>query len=324
MTRSAMARLYQMDARIRAGTYPNARSLAGELEVSPRTVRRYIELLRDRLGAPLAYHPRRRGYYYTTERFALPALLPLTPNEIAGLHVAAHLMNLVAGSALEQPVRQLLDKLAATLPEGISVGPQTPADLSFGLPTLRGNEALVATDLNLLQEAQATRRSVEVHYYSAYRDAWRRRRIDPYHLHYKEGAWYVIGWCHWRRRIRTFAVDRMRDLRLLTLGFQMQSGFDAQQYLRSAWQIEAGAPVTVTIWFASAQARYVRERQWHHTQELQEQPDGSLTLRAQVAGLSEIARWVLQFGSGAAVLAPPALRELVIQEVVGLTQRYGL
>lgn len=321
MNRSAMARLQFIHDRIRGGHYPNATNLARELEVSRRTVQRDIEFMKDQLRAPIEYDSRRRGFYYTRPDFVLPSL-PLTPREIAALHTAAHLLGLVAGSALEAPVRSLIDKLVAALPATVSLGCDTPDELSFGLPAIRGDEAQVVETLGLLQEAIVTHRTVDVLYYTAYRNDWRRRRLDPYHLHYRDGAWYAIAWCHWRQRILTFAVDRMHDVRLTSKAFQVRAGFDAREYLQTAWRIEAGDPVPVAVRFAPSVARYVRERRWHPTQEMQEEPDGSVILRVRVAGLPEVARWVLQFGGGAEVLEPEALRELVSREVLALVSTY--
>ena len=54
-TRFSLERIAALDRALRAGEYPNARSLADRLEVSRRTVQRDIEFFRDRLGAPIAY-----------------------------------------------------------------------------------------------------------------------------------------------------------------------------------------------------------------------------------------------------------------------------
>lgn len=322
MNRPLMARLQLIDARIRSGRFPNARTLAQELEVSVRTVQRDLELLRDQLGAPLAYDPRRRGYYYTRTDFVLPAP-PVSPMEVAALQTAAHLLRLVAGSPFEGLVRGFIDRLVASMPEAVTVDSQGQGDLSFGLPAIRGDEAHVTDALEILHEALVSRQTVAVHYYSAYRDAWRHRYIDPYHLHYRGGAWYVIGRCHWRRRILVFAVDRMRDLRLTGRRFTVEPGFSARKFLETAWELHGGDPVEVQIRFRPPAARYIRERRWHPSQELQEGPEGSLVLKLKVAGLAEVARWVLQFGSSAEVLAPAALREMVVEEISKMVAVYS-
>ncbi len=59
--RPPLARIMLIDRAIRAGTWPNAHTLADQLEVNERTIRRDITHLRDRLGAPLEFDPVRNG-----------------------------------------------------------------------------------------------------------------------------------------------------------------------------------------------------------------------------------------------------------------------
>jgi hypothetical protein len=59
-SRRALRRLAHLGGKIRAGNYPNATSVARELEVHPRTIHRDLEFLRDSRRAPLEYC-RRRG-----------------------------------------------------------------------------------------------------------------------------------------------------------------------------------------------------------------------------------------------------------------------
>ncbi len=69
---AVLQRLQWIDQQIRAGAYPNTRGLAAAFEISRVQAQRDFEYLRDRLGAPLRYSARHRGYHYTTEAFVLP------------------------------------------------------------------------------------------------------------------------------------------------------------------------------------------------------------------------------------------------------------
>ena len=46
-------------------------------------------------------------------------------------------------------------------------------------------------------------------------------------------------------------------------------------------------------------ARYIRERNWHPSQKIEENEDGTLVLQLQTSGLGEVKRWLMQYGSGA-------------------------
>ncbi len=82
-------------------------------------------------------------------------------------------------------------------------------------------------------------------------------------------------------------------------------------------------PVPVVIWFDARTAPYIRERRWHPTQEIQEHPDGSLTLCMLVRGLNDLKRWVLGYGRGAIVREPPELVAMVRDEVEEMSEFYS-
>ena len=64
-----------------------------------------------------------------------------------------------------------------------------------------------------------------------------------------------------------------------------------------------------------AWARWVGEKIWHESQKAKKNEDGSLELTFKIAGLDEIKRWALSFGSEAVVLEPPRLKEIVHSEL---------
>ncbi len=68
----AIHRLQWIDAQIRAGAFPNAKTLGEAFEISRRQALRDFEYLRDSLGAPLEYSALKRGYTYGKDSFTLP------------------------------------------------------------------------------------------------------------------------------------------------------------------------------------------------------------------------------------------------------------
>ncbi len=111
---------------------------------------------------------------------------------------------------------------------------------------------------------------------------------------------------------------------MLAETFVANPTFDARDHLEMIFQHEAGGvPLPVAIWFDAATAPFVRERCWHPTQELQEHPDGSMTLCMVVRGLNDLKRWVLGYGKGAIVRQPPELVEMVRDEIAGMSKQYS-
>src|SRR6185503_13637987 len=66
-TRPPLERMLRIHQAIASGRYPNASSLATDIEVVTKTIHRDVEFMRDRLGLPIAYDARRFGYYYSEE-----------------------------------------------------------------------------------------------------------------------------------------------------------------------------------------------------------------------------------------------------------------
>ncbi|WP_353809918.1 helix-turn-helix transcriptional regulator [Agromyces sp. SYSU T00194] len=67
--------------------------------------------------------------------------------------------------------------------------------------------------LGLVRDAVASERQIEFDYLNARGDR-ERRRVDPLRIESSDVDWYVRGWCHLREAVRTFRIDRMRDLTL--------------------------------------------------------------------------------------------------------------
>ncbi|MGE5580228.1 MAG: helix-turn-helix transcriptional regulator [Bacillota bacterium] len=191
------------------------------------------------------------------------------------------------GTPFEQFLQQAMTKVRMMLPQSIEVNLERALDtVSFHAEPLRGEEVEVAERYQLLTQAIEDRRAIVTDYYTASRQALSRRKIEPYHLRLFDGAWYCIGYCHERREVRTFALDRMTALGV------------------------------------TGEVPYIRGRQWHHSQTLEELPDGTLRMTLTVGGLGEVMRWVMSLGSHAWVVEPEELRERIAREVEAVGRRY--
>ena len=112
-----MLRIHQA---LQAGRYPNATALAGELEVSTKSIHRDLEFMRDRLELPLEFDPRRNGYHYTQEVSGFPTL-QITEGELFALLVAEKALQQYRGTSFEKPLLSAFKKMAASLPDTVSL-----------------------------------------------------------------------------------------------------------------------------------------------------------------------------------------------------------
>jgi len=321
--RSALGRIYHIDALVRVRTFPSVARLVEEFETSRRTIERDLEYLRDQLNAPLKYDRTRGGYYYARD-FQLPPFT-LSEGEVLALFLGSKLLSQYRGTPFEKLITDAFEKICLAMPETVSLDfSLVNQTISFAVERPRGDEQHLLHLQELLGRALRERCTVDLDYYSASRDADTSRRVDPYHLRHHQGAWYLIGHCHFRNEVRMFALDRITNLRVTDAHFTPDPAFDINAYLGDSLALERGGELEeVRIRFDSFQARYIRERQWHPSQEIEEHPDGSLTLILRVRGLGEVKRWVMSFGSRAEVLAPARLHEDVAAEVKRMGEVYA-
>lgn len=316
-----LERLLELDRLIRSPERHTAITLAEVLEVSERTVRNDLDFLRDRYNAPIE-SDRVKGYYYSDSNWRLPTI-SLSKGELFALTIGARMLKAYAGSAYRFELESAIARLAERLPEKSWLDLQQLAEeyISFRA----GAEIDLDPEIwHRLESACQNHRTVYMGYYTASRNDYSERKLDPYLLHIYRGTNpYVIGFCHTRKEPRWFRVDRIRKLEVLSESFFPDPTFDAKDHLESIFQHEAGGvPQHITIWFDPVTAPYIRERRWHPSQAIQEQSDGSLILQMYVRGLNDLKRWIMGYGSGAKVIAPTELVKLVQNELKGMQNIY--
>lgn len=133
-----------------------------------------------------------------------------------------------AAPAVESVQAKLERVMPANLKRRVRAISETATlDLSEGA-SARDNAALMA-----LTAAAQQRRRVHIDYRAAGGETTA-REFDAYGLVYRDGCWYAAGFCHLRRDLRSFRVDRMQDVRLLDATFERPEGFDAARHLTTS------------------------------------------------------------------------------------------
>ena len=313
-------RLLFIDRRLRGGRYPNCRSLAAEWEVSARTIQRDLDYLRYELGAPIAYDRPRNGFGYTEENYRLPAVA-LSESDLLAVCLAAKALKQFVNTPLHDRLASVFEKLRQCLPGNIDLNPDWVANRILFFP-----EATTTIDAQVWDAVAAAIRSnhrVRIVHKSPGRKRATGRKIDPYHLVNYRGEWYMTGFCHRRKSIRTFAVSRIRRIDALQEPFTMPDGCDADTLFGDRFGIAFKEPrYRVRIHFAASIAPYIREREWHAEQQVNPAGDGSLTLAFMTNHINEVKDWVLSWGPGARVLEPPCLVEEVRRDLRDMLATY--
>lgn len=322
--RPAAYRLWYIHLQLKSGRHPTVAGLARDLEVSRRTIERDIAYLRDVFAAPLEYDRRRNGYRYTEPTFELSPMT-LSEGEVAALLVMVRLLSEHLESPLAPVVQRAIDRLMQLLPAEVLVEQaEFERFVTFGPGHALDEPQELARRFEALMTAITERRRLRIRYYTASRREEGCRDVDPYNLYFARGSWYLIAYCHRRRDILLFALQRIRAIQPLAETFTRPEGYAPEEFMRHAWQAYRGEQVVdVTLRFAPTVAHQVQERRWHPTQRSEPQEDGSLLLHLQVAVTPELEGWVLRWGEFCQVLDPPGLRAAVRRRLGAALEQYG-
>lgn len=319
--RDQLRRILEIDRRVRSRTYPHPDALAVELEVSRRVIFNDRAYMLNVLGAPLEFHPQRRGWYYTEPNFLLPSTI-VTRGELLAFILAVEAARRQLEPTLQAELRRAIDKIAGSLQGHIAVELESLRQ-HFSVAPLASATASEGT-LLALYEAIDLQKVVEMTYLTASRGQRSRRCVEPHHLHNQSGDWYLLAFDCKRKEILMFNAGRIESLEILARRFTRQVDFSPAQYLEGGFRTELGPHVyDVAIRFDAPQAIYIRERHWHETQRIEELKTGALVLHFRASGLGEIKRWVMQYGARAEVLSPPQLRADVQSEIEAMQKVYG-
>ena len=256
-----------------------------------------------------------------TVRHQIP--IPFTLTEIMALYFSQDMLKVFKDTPFYESLESLFKKIKSTIPpESIRYLNQVQQTLHIGLKPYKeyGKFREIITQVN---EAALSRKRIEIVYFAMSQGKKTKRRVDPYKIWFFNSTFYLIGYCHLRKEIRIFALDRIKMLHQTDEDFVIPEDFKLEDFLKPSFGVYQGEEQKVRIWFSAEIAGYIKEKIWHESQKLIPQKDGSVIFEAQVAGTDEIRFWILNWGSNAEVLEPSSLREEIRMEAGKMLERYG-
>lgn len=276
--------------------------LATRLEVSERTVRRYITMLQD-LGIPVEAERGRHGAYWLRPGFKLPPLM-FGDDEALALTLGLLLARRVGLATAAPAVEGALAKIERVLPLALRAQVQAVQEtivLDVGAALVTPPSAVVVT----LSMAAQQRRRVQLEY-RAFRAESTTRLFEPYGLVYQDHYWYAAGYCHLRGGLRTFRLDRVIEADLCTETFTRPADFDTLAYVSQSRANTPGVWRIEVLLRCSLDQALCRVPPTAAT--LEQVADGVL-LRCWVQRLDELAHMLTGLACDLVVREPPELRD---------------
>jgi predicted DNA-binding transcriptional regulator YafY len=295
-----------------------AADLAEELGVSVRTVHRYIDELNE-MGIPIYSERGPYGGFSLVRGYKMPPLI-FTPEEAVAIHLGSSLVEEIWGPLYADAARGVTAKLDNVLPD------EQRQEVAWARRTLvatgmhRADHTPLRPLLEKLRQAARQRRRVRMLYQGRSRPEPLERDLEPYGLVHRWGWWYVIGHCCLRDAMRTFRVDRIRELALRRDTYSVPDDFDVHRYLAEETWFPPQFEVRMCFSPEAAQDARDETSSW---ETMEEKPDGSLVVTFGATDLTWAARVALWYGPGVTVLEPEELRRRLVEWASAVAEKYA-
>jgi predicted DNA-binding transcriptional regulator YafY len=298
-------------------------SLAGELEVTTRTIRRDLAALQE-AGFPLFDTRDEEGRVrWRLDGHVLKGLdTGFTLGELCALYLSRNLLESVAGTPFQRDLGHAFARLQAALsPRMRQFLDRLPAVLAAKPgPRARGGEAASDIVARLL-EAILHFRVSSMRYHSVSSAKIKDYLVHPYRLAFAQGGLYLLAYVPAYENVRTFAVDRIKAVSLEKQTFTPRRDLPEDVFANSLG-VNTGPPERVEIAFDAHNAPYIRARVWHASQELRDAADGALTLTMHVCHDWALRSWILSWGPFARVISPAGLAAEVREDLDAAKSKY--
>lgn len=273
----------------------------------------------ESLGIQLGVEKPGEGFF-EAELYSLPPenfyLEPIrfSDDELAALSTALMLLT-DGGFAYAEPLRLALQQVAWGHPNPLKEGERAPVEMAM---TASAGGRDLSQRLSKIETAISRRKTIEFTYYTMERGETEKRKVDPFHLVFRGGQFYLIGHSHERDAVRVFRLSRIQGkvgyASKAEHDFSPPEDFDRRDYgSRADWQL--GETRGTAKIFIRERIAWLIERDFGTYGELRnaKKSDGApgkgRVFETSYASERELIAWVLRWRQNAEVLAPDDLRE---------------
>lgn len=317
-------RFYKIERLLRHRGSVSFAALREELDVSPATLKRDLQYLRDRLDAPIVYARYDNGYRFAQgSQHELPGVW-FNEKEITALLTMHQLMaGLDDDGVLSRHLQPLIDKLQGMLggDEGESRELMRRVKL---ISTARRRSP--ARHFELLGSALVQKKRVWLRYFKRSDRKESEREVSPQRLVNYRNTWYLDAWCHASEGLRRFALDAIREAKVEATRARHVPMKELEAELDAGYGIYSGAGTRVkwaTLVFSADAAQWVAVEEWHPQQQGRWLEDGRYELRVPYSEPTELAMDILRHGETVTVVGDKALGALIAQRLRRAAAQYA-
>ena len=321
-------RFYKIEMLLRSRGSVSFAALREELAVSPATLKRDLQYLRDRLHAPIVYDAFDNGYRFDKgapagARHELPGMW-FSEHEI---HALLTMHQLLAGldddGVLARHLQPMLERLQGLIGNDAAESRELMRRIKVIVTARR---PVPSRWFELLGSALVQRRRVWLRYFKRSDRRVSEREVSPQRLVHYRATWYLDAWCHASDGLRRFALDAVREAKLLETKAKNLPVRELEAALDAGYGIYGGGDAKVrwaTLLFDADAAQWVANEEWHPQQKARHLSDGRYELQVPYTDATELAMDILRHGDSVQVLGDKALAAAIAERLRRAAAQYA-
>jgi predicted DNA-binding transcriptional regulator YafY len=186
-------------------------------------------------------------------------------------------------------------------------------------PEIKGTQYLEPI-INAIENKQVLR----LYYLPFYEDKPYFNEVHPYLLKEHGFRWYLVGLNEFKGQVRTYALDRIRDLKPAEGVNYAPPSFDSEKYFKHAIGIIApeGSPALIKLAVQRTQAQYLITQPWHDSQNIDEETGDEIIFSFRVHPTYEFKSLVLSLGKDGRIIEPESLKNELRKELEQMLAKY--
>lgn len=233
---------------------------------------------------------------------------PITQKELNALTAAVNAFPHSKGNPIEKQLQSALQKLHRPIAKYIHNRVDQDTDISIQLKT-GGHSEKLDEFFHVFEKALYNKKAVRAIYKSAGNTEPVQHLLYPYAIFFRKEDWYLEAHSDQHEETsRTFKIIRFQAIELTDENYETPSEFSLSKNLESRWELFSGEPVKVEVKIAPHKAYLIKEKEYHHSQEISHQTEDGSVIVSYYVPIEEFTFWVLSLGDAAEVLSPPEFR----------------
>lgn len=315
-------RFYKIEMLIRARECISFAALREALEVSPATLKRDLQYLRERMDAPIEYDALANGYRFGQQwrgqkQHELPGVW-FSEKELHALLTMHQLMSgLDEDGVLGRHLQPMFDKLSGMLGSDAAEARELTRRIKL-ISTAR--RRVPSAHFETVGSAVVKRQRLRLRYRKRGKAGATatvsEREVSPQRLVHYRNTWYLDAWCHRSEGLRRFALDAVEAATLLDEKARTIALKALEAELDQGYGIFAGgAAQRATLVFSAEAAQWVAREEWHAAQQSHWLDDGRWQLELPYVDATELLMDLLRHAGEVQVLAPALLRRAYLQRL---------